>query len=396
MRRIYLDHNATTPIDPLVLETMTAVLRDTFGNPSSVHWYGQIARAVVEEARENVARLLECTSAEVVFTSGGTEADNMALRGAAQASNAPRRKILISGIEHHAVLHDAHALAEQRFPVETIRVGSDGVVDLEDLKRRLDKNTAIVALMLANNETGIIQPVTSAARMAREHGAVVFCDAVQAVGKMAVGVEELGVDLLALSGHKIYGPKGVGALYIRRGTAIRSLIRGGGQERSRRAGTENVAAIAGLGRAAVLARTRLDEDAYRISQLRDMLEARLLSIPGAVRNGSGPCLPNTINLAFDGIEAESLVMALDLAGIAVSTGAACSVGAVEPSHVLRAMGLPLAQVKASIRLSLGRNTTQADIERTAEAVADAVMRQRRGLEKSRDIRRKRAPGRIRR
>jgi cysteine desulfurase len=376
MRRIYLDHNATTPVDPLVLESMTTALRESFGNPSSMHWFGQRARAVVEEAREHVARLVGSLSSEIFFTSGGTEAANTALRGAALASRAPRRKILVSGIEHHAVLNDARSLAEQSWPVEKIRAGSDGVVDLEDLNRRLDENTAIVALMLANNETGVVQPVAEAAQMARKRGALIFCDAVQAIGKMTVDVGKLGVDLLALSGHKIYGPKGVGALYIRRGTPIQSLIRGGGQERGRRAGTENVSAIAGLGQAAMLAIQRIAEDTSRISRLRDLLEARLLSIPGAVRNGSGQRVPNTTNLSFDDVEAESLVFALDLLGIAVSTGAACSAGVVEPSHVLRAMGLPLARVKSSIRFSLGRNTTNEDIEQTVEAVADAVDRQR--------------------
>jgi cysteine desulfurase len=376
MRRIYLDHNATTPVDPLVLESMTTALRESFGNPSSMHWFGQRARAVVEEAREHVARLVGSLSSEIFFTSGGTEAANTALRGAALASRAPRRKILVSGIEHHAVLNDARSLAEQSWPVEKIRAGSDGVVDLEDLNRRLDENTAIVALMLANNETGVVQPVAEAAQMARKRGALIFCDAVQAIGKMTVDVGKLGVDLLALSGHKIYGPKGVGALYIRRGTPIQSLIRGGGQERGRRAGTENVSAIAGLGQAAMLAIQRIAEDTSRISRLRDLLEARLLSIPGAVRNGSGQRVPNTTNLSFDDVEAEGLVFALDLLGIAVSMGAACSAGVVEPSHVLRAMGLPLARVKSSIRFSLGRNTTSEDIEQTVEAVADAVDRQR--------------------
>jgi len=375
--RIYLDHNATTPLDPHVLEAMLPALRDGFGNPSSLHWFGQQARAAVDMAREEVAALVGASPGEIVFTASGTEADNMALRGAAAAARAPRRKIVYSTIEHHAVMNTAKALGEEGFPVEASRTGADGLVDLDDLRERVGDDTALVAVMLANNETGLVQPVDDVVRLARERGALVHGDAVQAAGKIPVDVRTLGVDTLALSAHKIYGPKGVGALYVRRGTRLKALVRGGSQERNRRAGTENVAGIVGLGRAAALAREELGAHAVRVAGLRDRLEARLRAIPGAERNGNGPRVPNTTNLSFAGLEAESLVMALDLAGLAVSTGAACAAGAVEPSHVLRAMGLPVERVQASLRFSLGRDTTEEQVDRAAELVTAAVEKQRR-------------------
>jgi cysteine desulfurase len=383
--RIYLDHNASTPLDPRVLEAMLPVLREGFGNPSSLHWYGQQARALLDEARANVARLIGARPSEIVFTGSGTEADNMALRGAlgvikqAQAAGAarePRRKILYSAIEHHAVVNTAKALAEEGWPVEVVRVGADGLVDLEDLRAKVDATTALVAVMRANNETGVIQPVEEAARIAHAAGALLHCDGVQAAGKIPIDVRALDVDTLALSAHKLYGPKGVGMLYVKRGTRLKPWARGGSQERNRRAGTENVAGIVGLGRAAALAADELLAEAPRLEALRDRLEARLLAIPGARRNGEGPRVPNTANVSFERIEAESLLMALDLAGIAVSTGAACAAGAVEPSHVLRGMGLPMERVQGSIRLSLGRATSAHDIDRAADAIAAAVEKQR--------------------
>ena len=379
MERIYLDHNATTPLDPRVLEAMLPVLREGFGNPSSLHWYGQQARARLDEARAEAARLVGATPSEVVFTAGGTEADNMALRGAAlgpaKQGRPARGKIVITAIEHHAVLNTARALAAEGFTLETARVGEDGAVDLDDLRAKTDETTALVAVMFANNETGVVQPAAEAARIAHAAGALFHCDAVQAAGKVPIDVRALEADTLALSAHKFYGPKGVGILYVRRGTRLASWVRGGSQERNRRAGTENVAGIAGLGRAAALALDDLVE-APRLSALRDRLEARLLGIPGARRNGAGARVPNTANVSFEGIEAESLLMALDLAGIAVSTGAACAAGAVEPSHVLRGMGLPMERVQGSIRLSLGRSTTAEAVDRAAEAIEAAVARQR--------------------
>jgi cysteine desulfurase len=374
--RIYLDHNATTPLDPRVLEAMLPVLRDGFGNPSSLHWYGQQARALLDEARAHVARLIGATPSEIVFTASGTEADNMALRGAAGMAREPRRKIVHSAIEHHAIVNTGRALGEEGWPVEVARVGADGIVDLEDLRARVDDRTALVAVMRANNETGVLQPVEEIARIAHAKGALVHCDAVQAAGKIPLDVRALEVDTLALSAHKFYGPKGVGVLYVKRGTRLQPWARGGSQERNRRAGTENVAGIVGMGKAAALAVDDLAAETPRLEGLRDRLEKRLLAIPGARRNGDGPRVPNTSNVSFEGIEAESLLMALDLAGIAVSTGAACAAGAVEPSHVLRGMGLPAERVQGSIRLSLGRATTADAVDRAAEAVAAAVEKQR--------------------
>jgi cysteine desulfurase len=356
---------------------MLPVLRDGFGNPSSLHWFGQQARAAVDMAREQVAALVGASPAEIVFTGSGTEADNMALRGAAAAAREPRRKIVYTAIEHHAVMNTARALAEEGFPVETVRARADGRIDLDDLRAKVDDRTALVAVMFANNETGLVQPIAEVVRIARERGALVHCDAVQAAGKIPVDVRALDVDTLALSAHKIYGPKGAGALYVKRGTRLKAFVRGGSQERNRRAGTENVAGIVGLGRAAALAREELAAESARLSSLRDRLEMRLLAIAGAQRNGEGTRVPNTANLSFSGAEAESLVMALDLAGLAVSTGAACAAGAVEPSHVLRAMGLPVDRVQASLRFSLGRGTSAGEIDEAATRVAEAVDKQRR-------------------
>jgi cysteine desulfurase len=376
VERIYLDHNATTPVDARVLEAMLPVLRESFGNPSSLHWFGQQARAALDDARADVARLIGAHPAEIVFTASGTEADNIALRGAASIARPPRRGIVYSAIEHHAVMNTARALGEEGYPVATSRVGSSGLVDLEDLAAKVDDTTAVVAVMLANNETGVIQPLDEVVRIAHARGALVHCDAVQAAGKIPIDVHALDVDLAALSGHKIYGPKGVGVLYVKRGTRLRQWVRGGSQERNRRAGTENIPGIVGMGRAAALAREDSIAEGARLAGLRDDLEGRLLAIPGARRNGDGPRVPNTSNVSFEGIEAESLLMALDLAGVAVSTGAACAAGAVEPSHVLRGMGLPPSRVQGSVRFSLGRGTRAADLERAAEAVAAAVTRQR--------------------
>jgi len=376
VERIYLDHNATTPVDPRVLEAMLPAWRDNFGNPSSLHWFGQQARAAIDEARGQVAALIGATPGEIVFTGSGSEADNLALRGLAAVAREPRRRIVHSAIEHHAVVNSAKALAEEGFDVASVRAGADGRVDLDELRSKIDERTLLVAVMLANNETGSIQPLAEVAALARSRGALLHCDAVQAAGKIPLDVGALDVDTLALSAHKIYGPKGVGALYVRRGTRMKALLRGGAQEKNRRAGTENVAGIVGLGRAAVLARAELAADAARLGALRDRLEARLLAIPGSRRNGDEPRVPNTVNVSFEGIEAESLLLALDLMGIAVSTGAACAAGAVEPSHVLRGMGLPMERVQASLRFSLGRGNDEAQIERAAAAVAEAVQRQR--------------------
>ena len=376
VRRIYLDHNATTPVDPEVARAMLEVLRDGFGNPSSLHWHGQQARAAHDEARGEVAALIGAAPQEIVFTGSGTEADNLALRGVAWAARPPRRKLLYAALEHHAVVHTARALAREGWPVEAVRATPDGAVDLEDLAARLDGETALVSVMLANNETGVVQPLAEVVALARARGALVHCDAVQAAGKIPVDVTRLGADTLALSAHKIGGPKGVGALWVRRGTRLQPLLRGGSQERGRRAGTEDVAGLVGFGRAARLAREGLAERAAAQAALRDRLEAALVALPGARRNGSGERVPNTSNVSFEGCEAESLLMALDLMGVSVSTGAACAAGAVEPSHVLRAMGMPPGRVQASLRFSLGSGNTAEEIDAAAACVARALERQR--------------------
>jgi cysteine desulfurase len=375
--RIYLDHNATTPLDPRVLEAMLPVLRDGVGNASSLHWFGQRARAIVDEARGHVATLIGAAPAEIVFTGSGTEADNMALRGLVAASAPGRRRLVYTAIEHHAVTNTAKGLAEEGVPVACVRATADGRVDLDELGRLVDAETAVVALMLANNETGVIQPLGDVVRIARERGVLVHCDGVQAVGKIPVDVRGFDVDTLAVSAHKLYGPQGVGALYVKRGARLTALLRGGSQERNRRAGTENVAGIAGFGRAAQIARAELATEAPRLGALRDLLETRLLATAGCRRNGELARVPNTTNLSFDGCEAESLLMALDLAGLAVSTGAACAAGAIQPSHVLRGMGLAASRVQSSLRFSLGRGTTLAEIDRAALLVEEAVARQRR-------------------
>jgi cysteine desulfurase len=379
VHRIYLDNNATTPLDPRVLEAMTPALEAHFGNPSSAHWYGQQARRLLDDARDQVAGLLGAATAEIVFTGSGTEADNLALRGAAQGAPASRRRIVVTSIEHHAVLHVAQSMAREGWAIEVVRTLPDGSIDLEDLRVKVNEEAALLSLMLANNETGVIQPVAEAAAHAHERGAIVHCDAVQAVGKIPVDVRSLGVDLLSISAHKLYGPKGVGALYVRRGTSLEALLRGGSQERNRRAGTENVAGIVGLGTAAALCRTELPVDALRMARQRDALERALLEIPGARRNGLGERVPNTSNIRFAGVDAESLLLALDLEGIAVSAGAACSAGGIEPSHVLTAMGLSMEEVQSSLRFSLGRQSRDSDVERTAATVAECVTRQKRAF-----------------
>jgi cysteine desulfurase len=363
--RAYFDHNATTPLDPGVLEVVTRTLRDEFGNPSSVHHFGQRAKAVLDEARTAVARLIKGEPSEVVFTSGGTEADNFALRGAAEALEPTgRRHLIASTIEHEAVLVTLKALARRGWTMTLLPVDGTGIVSPDALASAITPETALVSVMHANNEIGTIQPIAALARIAHEHGALFHTDAVQSAGKIAVDARALGVDLLSLSAHKFYGPKGAGALWIKRGTRITAILTGGKHERSRRAGTENVAGIAGLGAAATLAMAKLEDEAARLGAMRDRLEAAVLAaVPGTAINGARtPRVPNTTNISFEGIEAESLLIALDLEGFAVSTGSACSSGTLEPSHVLRAMGLPSHRTQNSIRISLGARNTDAEID----------------------------------
>jgi cysteine desulfurase len=363
--RIYLDHNATTPVAPAAADRVAAVLRDTWGNASSVHHFGQQAKAVLDEARGAVAALLGAEPSEVVFAGGGTESDNLAIRGAAEAREAAGRTHLItSGLEHEAVLHTMQALARRGFSLTLLPVDAQGIVDPDVLRDALTDRTALVSIMHANNEIGTVQPVATLAALARARGALFHTDAVQSAGKIPVDVTSLGVDLLSISGHKFYGPKGTGALWIRRGVRLMPALTGGRQERNRRAGTENVPSLAGLGVAATLARQALTASAPRLAALRDRLERGILDgVPGTQVNGARePRVPNTTNISFDRVEAESLLIALDLEGIAVSSGSACSSGTLEPSHVLKAMGLPHARTLNSLRFSLGSGNTEAEID----------------------------------
>jgi cysteine desulfurase len=363
--RIYFDHNATTPVDPKVAETMTRVLTGEFGNASSVHHFGQRAKALLDDARSAVAALLGAESSEIVFTSGGTESDNFALRGVADAVEPTgRRHLVASSIEHEAVLMTLKALARRGWRTTLLPVDASGIVHPDALAGALADDTAIVSVMHANNEIGTVQPIADLARLAHARGALFHTDAVQSVGKIPVDVGALGVDLLSLSAHKFNGPKGAGALWIKRGARVTAMLTGGKHERNRRAGTENVPAIAGLGAAATLGAAKLAMEAPRLAALRNRLEEEILArVPGTAINGARePRVPNTTNIGFEGVEAESLLIALDLDGIAVSTGSACSSGTLEPSHVLRAMGLPTHRTQNSIRMSLGAGNTAAEVD----------------------------------
>jgi len=371
---VYLDYNATTPLAPEVLEVMLPYFREEFGNPSSIHSFGQRAKAALYDARERVASLIGASPNEILFTSGGTEADNLAILGVLEAAEGGRRHLVTSSVEHHAVLNTMKALAKKGVPVTFLKVDRAGRVDPEDLKSALTPGTLLVSIMHANNETGVVQPVAELARLTHQAGAYFHTDAVQSIGKIPVRVRELGVDLLSLSGHKIYGPKGTGALYVRRGVNVRPIFRGGGQERARRPGTENLPGLVGLGRAAQLAETHLAGEPNRVAILRDRLTEDVLArIPGSAPNGAeAERTPNTVNLSFPGVEGETLIIALDLKGCAVSTGAACSSGTVEPSHVLIAMGLSPQQVQGSIRVSLGRYTTAEEIAYFVDVLESVV------------------------
>ncbi len=375
--KIYLDHNATTPMRPEVLEAMMPYLETRFGNANSVHAWGREARRALEEAREVVASAMGAREKEnVVFVSSGTEADNLALKGAAWAARERGRHIVTSAVEHHAVINTCLSLEEQGFEVTYMPVDGEGLIDPETLRRSLRRDTTVISLMHANNETGVIFPIAEVGRLARERGIVVHTDAVQTFGRLPIDVESLRVDLLSLSGHKIYGPKGIGALYVRPGTRMIPTMHGGQQERGRRAGTENVAAAVGLARAVKLAIASMQIEARRQTLLRDRLEAGIMCrIEGTQPNGHRePRLPNTSNISFRGADEESLVLALDLEGIAVSAGAACTSGSLEPSHVLQAMGRRPEVHGGAVRFSLGAGTREADIERVLDLLPAVVER----------------------
>src|SRR5580658_3743127 len=374
MQRFYFDYNATTPVSPEVLETMVSCLGQVYGNASSIHHFGQMAKQRLETARRQTAALIGCQPREIVFLSGGTEADNLALFGTVRRVAGRPPHIVTTAMEHPAVLNACAQLEREGATVTYVPVGSDGRADPADIRRALRPETVLVSVMHANNELGTVQPIAEIAAIAREAGVYLHADGVQALGKIPVDVEALGVDLYSMSGHKIYGPKGIGALYVRRGTRLGAILFGGHHERERRPGTENVPGAVALGCAAELAEAQMETSAARIAGLRDRLEAALLDrIPHTGVNGSRAArTPNTTNVYFDYLEGEALVIALDLRGFAVSSGAACSSGAVEPSHVLTAIGLAAERARGSIRFSLGRDTTAEQVDALIEAVAASV------------------------
>lgn len=375
VRRVYFDNNATTPVLPEVLEAMQPYFSEHFGNASSIHHHGQETRAAVERARESVATLLGCKASELVFTSGGTEADNLAIFGLVREGD----HVISSTIEHHAVLKSCKHLQSAGFEVTYVPVDRCGLVDPGDVRRALRPNTKLITIMMANNETGVLQPVEEIGDIAADADVYFHTDAVQAAGKVAVDVKRIACDLLSISGHKMHASQGVGALYLRKGTALHPIFYGGSHERSRRAGTENVPGIVGLGKAAELAKAALDRrELSQMSELRDRIEQQILAkIESTGVNGQGaPRVPNTTNIYFDGIEGEALVIALDLKGLAVSTGAACSSGAIEPSHVLIAMGLTADRARASVRLSLGKQNTREEVDFALSLLSPTVARLR--------------------
>ena len=373
--RVYFDYNATTPPSLEVVDRVASATRDNFGNGSSVHHFGQQAKAALDDARSAVARLINADPSEVVFTGGGTESDNFAIRGAAEAAEASgRRHLVASAIEHEAVLYTLKALAKKGWRTTLVPVDQSGVVSPDRVREAMSDDTVLVSVMHANNEIGTIQPIAAIAAIAHERGALLHTDAVQTAGKIAIDVRALGVDLLSLSAHKFNGPKGAGVLYIKRGTRMQPILTGGKHERNRRAGTENTPAIAGMGVAALQAAQKLDAEAARLAPLRDRLEAGILaSVSGtAVNGGASPRVPNTTNISFERVEAESLLIALDLEGIAVSTGSACSSGTLEPSHVLKAMGFPVHRTQNSLRFSLGLFSTEEEVARVIAALPRLV------------------------
>ncbi len=379
MRRVYMDANATTPLLPEVLEAMHPYWLEHFGNASSIHQHGQKARTAVDRARETMAQFFNCHDAEVVFNSGGTEGDNTAIFGLLH----PGDHFITTSIEHSAVLQAAHRLAQGGVETTFVAPQPSGLIDPNDILRAIRPETRLISVMLANNETGVLQPVEEIGRIAADTGIFFHIDAVQGAGKIEFDVRRIGCHMLSISAHKMHGPKGIGAMFVRRGTPIQPLLVGGSHERRQRAGTENVAGIVGLGKAAELAMHALDDGTiYRLAKMRDRLEAGILQMPGTGVNGAGPDgkpvtrAANTSNIWFDQVEGEALVIALDLKGVSVSGGSACHSGATEPSHVLMAMGLDKARARASLRFSLLKTVTDADIDYVLEVVPQAVERLR--------------------
>jgi cysteine desulfurase len=378
MHRVYMDHNATTPVHPEVLEAMIPFFKDHFGNASSIHWAGREVKKYLDEAREKVAALLHAAPEDVIFTSCGTESDNMAIKGVAFALQEKGRHIITTQVEHHAVFHTCQFLEKMGYEITYLPVDRDGLIDLEELRRSIKPQTTLVTIMFANNETGTIFPVPEIGEIAREKGVIFHTDAVQAVGKLPIDLRQLPVDILSLSGHKLYAPKGIGAQYIRRGTKLTSLLQGGAQERNRRAGTENIPYIVGLGKASEIAQRDFAKRQAHLLSLRDRLHRGILDrIPHVKLNGHPTQrLPNTLNLSFLFIEGESLLLNLDLEGIAVSSGSACTSGSLEPSHVLLAMGISHEIAQSAIRFSLGWANTEEDVDYVVDVLPRIVKRLR--------------------
>ena len=383
MKRIYLDHNATTPVHPEVLEAMLPFMTDQFGNGSSIHTYGRDARNAIDDAREQVAALINAKSpSEIVFTSTGTEADNYAIKGIAelQQSRSGGNHIITSAIEHHAVLHTCQYLEKRGYEVTYLPVDRYGRIQLDDLRKAIRDGTILISIMHANNETGVIEPMAEICEIAQDRRIPVHTDAVQSVGKLPVDVQALGVSMLSLSAHKIYGPKGIGALYLRRGTRLENLLHGGSHERNRRAGSENVPSIVGIGEAAALAKKDREGNVEHLNQLTGKLRQGLHEGIDYIHENSDPenSLPGTLNISFEYIEGESLILRLDMEGICVSTGSACTSGSMEPSHVLAALGLPPQLAQGTVRFSLGKDNTEAEIDEVIEKVPK-VVEQMRGM-----------------
>jgi len=378
MNRIYLDHAATTPMDPLVVEAMKPFFTEMYGNPSSVHSSGSEARASVDAARSILAESLSCRAEEIFFTSGGTESNNLALKGIAWASEDSGSHIITSAVEHHAVLEPCDFLEKRGFQITRLPVDAGGLVDPAEVKSAIRPETILISIMHANNEIGVIQPIREIGELAREKKVPLHVDAVQTFGHLPISVDEMGIDLLSVSAHKLYGPKGVGALYVRPGTRIESLLHGGGQEKGLRASTENVPSIVGFGRAVEIAARRMgDEHSHLRSLQQRMIRGILDNIPRTRLNGHADSrLPSNVNVSFEGVSAEAVLLGLDLEGIAASSGSACTTGVMEPSHVLLALGLSKETAEGSLRFTMGRNTTEAEVDTLLEVLPGIVERLR--------------------
>jgi cysteine desulfurase len=377
-RRIYLDHNATTPVHPEVLEAMLPYYKDKFGNASSIHSFGREAKVALEESREKVAKFINASPQEIYFTCGGTESDNLAIKGTAFANRKKGKHIITSKIEHHAILESCKFLEKEGFEVTYLPVDKYGLVDPDDLKKALRKDTILVSIMHVNNEVGTIQPLEELCKITKEKGAYFHTDAVQSVGKMPVDVQKLNVDMLSMSGHKIYGPKGVGAIYIRKGTRMTSWSHGGSHERSRRAGTENVPGIVGLAKVVEIAERDMEQQSQQMKNLTEAFYQKVThAIPDVILNGHlEKRIPNTLNLSFKAVEGESIILSLDLKGVAVASGSACTSGTLEPSHVLSAMGIAPEIAQGAIRFSFGRDNTMEDVEYVVGILPEIVSRLR--------------------